>query len=368
MKKYNYSILLAGLILVCLHTARAQNIAINSTGALPDSSALLDISGSAGGILIPRLTSTQISSITRPAKGLMVFNSSTNSFQVNTGTATAPSWSTLFSTNNSSSGIGSVDTASVRITTYNIPRITIDSAGNVGVGNAPVFTPSNKEKFLIDAGTTTSINLMSAKASINNYLQLNIQNKSTGANASSDVVATADNGDESNNYVDLGINSSGYNAGFFGSANDAYLFNIGQNFLIGTGSTGKSLIFLTGGGDQATNERMRISSGGNVGISNTNPLSTLDNNGSTGFAITTTSSSLTLDDSHHTVIITGGTPTITLPTASTSARRIYVIVNQTGANRTISSYKNMNGANSTKVAANSSVALQSDGSNWYQIQ
>ena len=41
------------------------------------------------------------------------------------------------------------------------------------------------------------------KGSINNYLQLNIQNFSSGINASSDVVATANNGDETTNFVDM---------------------------------------------------------------------------------------------------------------------------------------------------------------------
>lgn len=49
------------------------------------------------------------------------------------------------------------------------------------------------------------IMLLVVKA-VSQYLQLNIQNRSAGNSASSDVVATADNGNESVNYVDLGIN------------------------------------------------------------------------------------------------------------------------------------------------------------------
>ena len=53
-------------------------------------------------------------------------------------------------------------------------------------------------------------------------------------------------------------------------------------------------------------------------------------NGSAGFAIITTSSNLTLNSTHHTVIINSGTPTISLPAAASSnSRRIYIIVNQT---------------------------------------
>ena len=143
----------------------------------------------------------------------------------------------------------------------------------VGTPTASVipFDATNPEKLLVDAGTTTSVNVISGKGTLNNYLQLNIQNKSNGTAASSDVVATADNGTETTNYIDMGINGSGNTSGVFGSANDAYLFNVGQNLLMGTSTSGKSLVFMTGGSSQASNERMRIDGNGNVGIGCTSP-------------------------------------------------------------------------------------------------
>ncbi len=98
------------------------------------------------------------------------------------------------------------------------------------------------------------------------------------------------------------------------------------------------------------------------------PVSTLDASGSFGAAITTTTSNLTLTDAHHTVIITSGTPTITLPTASGCTRRIYVVVNQTGSAVTVSTYKDFGGSDATTIAANGSHTFQSNGTNWYRIQ
>ncbi len=108
---------------------------------------------------------------------------------------------------------------------------------------------------------------------------------------------------------------------------------------------------------------------GDVGIGTTSPNSKLDVSGSFATAITTTTSNLTLDATHHTVIITGGTPTITFPAAgSTNARRIYSIINQTVTDVTCSSYIQRNGSASTNVLSTNSIEIQSDGTNWYQIR
>ncbi|HTE12317.1 MAG TPA: hypothetical protein VK645_15140, partial [Chitinophagaceae bacterium] len=168
------------------------------------------------------------------------------------------------------------DNTSFKLRTNNVQRMVLDSLGNAGIGTAPAFTTgTSQEKFLVDAGTTTSVNAIVGKGSIDSYLQLNIQNRYAGLNASSDVVATADNGSETTNFVDMGINSSVNTSGIMGDANDAYLYNIGQDFLMGTGTAAKSLIFMTGGTVQASNERMRIDGSGNVGIGTIAPSSKL---------------------------------------------------------------------------------------------
>ncbi|MGF2412678.1 tail fiber domain-containing protein [Ferruginibacter sp.] len=165
----------------------------------------------------------------------------------------------------SQKSIGTISNHHLPFITNNTEKMRLTNTGNLGVGTS-TFNGTYPEKLLVDAGTTTSVNAIVGKGSIDSYLQLNIQNNSTGTNASSDVVATANNGSETTNYIDMGINGGSNTSGIMGVANDAYLYNIGQNLLVGTGTAAKSLVFMTGGTTQATNERMRVDGNGKVGI------------------------------------------------------------------------------------------------------
>lgn len=158
-------------------------------------------------------------------------------------------------------------------TNYDLPFITnnaevmrLTTGGNLGIGTS-TFNGTNPERLKIDAGTSSSYqNVIVAKGNTNSYAQFNIQNSSAGGNASTDIVATADNGTETTNYVDLGINSSTYNNGnssLLNGANNAYLYSFGEDFVIGNASTSKSMIFFTGG-DAPSNEKFRINSSGFV--------------------------------------------------------------------------------------------------------
>jgi len=153
-------------------------------------------------------------------------------------------------------------------------------SGRMAVGSN-AFNATNPEKLLIDAGVTNSYNLMTGKGTIDNYLQINVQNRSSGTSASSDLVATADNGSETTKFIDMGINSSAYNntsLPILNGINKTYLYTTGNDFAIGNGTASMAMLFFTGG-TATTNERLRITGSGNVGIATNNPGAVLDVSG-----------------------------------------------------------------------------------------
>ncbi|KAA2238909.1 hypothetical protein F0L74_22095 [Chitinophaga agrisoli] len=171
--------------------------------------------------------------------------------------------------------LGTTSNYDLPFITNNTERMRINTAGNVGIGSSS-FTNTYPERLLIDAGTTTSYNLITAKGSINNYLQFNIQNTQGGPNSSSDIVATANNGNETQNYINMGINSAGFGGSdILQGNNTTYLYGTGNDMVIGNGSSSKNLILFSGG-TATTNEAMRIEPNGEVGIATTSPQAKLD--------------------------------------------------------------------------------------------
>ena len=99
----------------------------------------------------------------------------------------------------------------------------------------------------------------------NSYSQINTQNESAGNQASSDYVATADQGSDSTYFIDMGITNSGYDPEYGASNNamgtsidplDSYIYvqgdpgnpgHTGGNLAIGTGTVGKSVKIIAGG-------------------------------------------------------------------------------------------------------------------------
>lgn len=106
-------------------------------------------------------------------------------------------------------------------------------------------------------------NPLAVAANIDSPVQINVQNLSDGTSASSDLVATADTGDNNTGYVDVGINSSTYSDSDYdiGGPLDAYLQAQGGDLTVGTGAATKTVKLHTGG-TKAENLRTTVDDAG----------------------------------------------------------------------------------------------------------
>jgi uncharacterized protein (TIGR02145 family) len=76
------------LLILCLNLSLnlslnlfSQGVSINTTGASGDNSAMLDVSSTSQGLLIPRMTTIQRDAIISPAISLLIFNTTTNCYE-----------------------------------------------------------------------------------------------------------------------------------------------------------------------------------------------------------------------------------------------------------------------------------------------
>jgi hypothetical protein len=155
---------------------------------------------------------------------------------------------------------------------------------NVTVENT-VISNNSAVSTKINVGTAagydfTTTALIELDASQNTFAQIVIQNANSQLNASSDLVVTSDTGNNTQDYVDLGINSSTYSNALYtiSGSNDGYLYSSNGNLAIGTAAA-KSVIFHANG-TLSTDEKMRIAANGNIGMGNTTPVDKLSITGS----------------------------------------------------------------------------------------
>lgn len=109
------------------------------------------------------------------------------------------------------------------------------------------------------SGTILPQSIGQAITNLNNYTQFSLQNLNGGTLASADFVITADTGNDTTNYSDMGVASSGHSDPLYSIVLplDAYYYTNGGNLVLGTQTVGK-IIKLFQGGTLAANEVARF--------------------------------------------------------------------------------------------------------------
>jgi hypothetical protein len=114
-------------------------------------------------------------------------------------------------------------------------NIFIASFGNIQIGTQ--ITPHSNAPLDVSIGA-------------NSYVQINVQNiDSVGTQNSADFIATAPNGTDTTNFIDMGINGNNFvsSAWTISGRNDGYVYIDGGNLTLGTATAGKSIRFHAGG-------------------------------------------------------------------------------------------------------------------------
>lgn len=168
----------------------AQNVAINATGAAPDASAMLDVSSTSAGMLIPRMTTAQRTAIATPATGLLVYDTTLGAFLYWDGVAWrlmaySGGWLLAGNTVNGTEKLGSLNAQPLRVYTNNVERMRIAGTGN---GEVVLNQPGAFGYF---AGDIFSVYTNGANYALNGYLSgtgngiaVYGENTSTGTNSS----------------------------------------------------------------------------------------------------------------------------------------------------------------------------------------
>jgi len=182
---------------------------------------------------------------------------------------------------------GTVSNASLATTlstyTGNISAYSVKTSGNSATGFNGLYVGRQ-------SGFAQVPNLLTQHTgNFNSYSQINSQNTTSGNQSTTDYVATADNGDNTTNYIDLGIAGGAYDgtvpSNSLGTSlypNDGYVYVQGStpgvaggNLVLGTTVPGTGIRFLAGGINSA-----------NIAVAINNP-GTAPTNNATGALVVT---------------------------------------------------------------------------------
>ena len=188
------------------------------------------------------------------------------------GTAAQPNITTLGNLTNltvtgATNLVGNVSFPNISVTSTAVVN-KLNSAGNIHItgGNLTVSTDATAVAFVTSAGLTNS--LLTASKSANAFIQTAMTNRSSGTSASTDFIAYANNGTNTQGYIDMGIASSGFNDPTYGitKAGDGYIFvsaptGTGGNLVLATADGSRNDIIFAAGGFFDGTEQGRFKTG-----------------------------------------------------------------------------------------------------------
>lgn len=214
------------LAIATYHSVTAQNVGIGTT--TPNSSALLDITSTTKGLLMPRMTTAQRNAIVSPADGLLIYNTTTDELNQRQNGA----WKTVINSDYWFRGAGSM---------WNIgDNIGINTAGPVERLDVSGNIRSNSSVIIEN---TTAILQLKSSGENKGYVQLSGDNLRLGTNSgnTNGNVIIRNNGSDLFSFEGTGggasvmrLNASGSNVGVLQglSNNNVTLSTVNSNGML----------------------------------------------------------------------------------------------------------------------------------------
>jgi len=350
-------ILFLSAIVMVTNLAFSQGTSINTTGSAADNSAMLDVSSTTKGVLVPRMTEAQKLAIINPANGLMIYQTNnTTGFWYYNGT----SWV---------QAIGPVGpTGAQGVQGVTGPQGIQGPTGSVGstglAGTNGVTGPTGPQGAAGTNGSNGSQGIQGPTGP-QGVAGTNGSNGSQGIQGPTGPQGVAGtNGTNGAQGIQgpTGVTGPTGQSGPVGCGNNNYVLK----------SNGSSAV--------CTDGPIYEDGSGNVEIGGSSPNAKLQVNGSLSLPTVSVSANYTVTNNDYTIITKGGTAiTIYLPNPSTCSGRIIridrlyntpaaVILQVTGGSSTILP-PGYSGTPTYTYSLNTTMqAWQSDGTNWVEIQ
>jgi hypothetical protein len=372
MKKATFFMRIVVLILVA-QTAQAQ-IKLGDNPGTINSNSILEIESTSKGILFPRLTDVQMTAMTAPPEGMVVYNMTTNCLNIRR----VADWFSLCNADPTSTTNGfqlpSVTTVQMNAITNTTPgQIVYNTTANCvyvrrvadwyslcNTASNGLTMSNNDIQLGGTLATNTTIDAGVNTLTLTGNTPLSIPNIQTGA--TNTIVTMNASGVLEKRDAGALLNTTAWKVDGNSATSDA------TNFLGTTDAQG--LVVKTN-----NTERMRVLSTGEISVGRpaaTTANATFHLGGSMALPISTQSANYTVSTSDYTVIndCTGGAFTLTLPDPTTCAGRTYILVKGDATNNVLTFSRPIFlslAQSMTSVNYNVRLHIQSDGTNWWLI-
>lgn len=203
--------LFISILFIILNLGSYAQVAINANGNPPNTSAMLDVSSTAKGLLIPSMTTAQRTTIDTPANGLLVYDTNTGSFWYYNGTAAE--WQKI---GNSVAGATQINDLSDANTTGNSVFLgTYSGFNDDGTNNNNTALGNDALKLNVTGDNNTAVGYLALKTNTANgnaaFGSLAMNNNTTGSSNVAIGRAASYNNTSGNYNVSVGMNSNVYN-------------------------------------------------------------------------------------------------------------------------------------------------------------